>query len=288
MFSSVVGYLVAGLAVTVQQLGLLLGPALILAFLMHGLSGFLRANAARVFGHGLYIYATAPGTILHELGHAVFCIVFGHRITDLRLFAPSSDGTLGYVNHAYDPGSTYQQIGNFFIGTGPIWFGSAAIVLLSRFLLGPAVFAPMSRVVVDPAVFASWSGFAAFAESLGPPVLEVFRNLLDPALLTSWRFYLFAYLVFCIGGHVTLSPSDIRGAASGFGFLVLFLIVANWSTLWLGDPASGICRTLAGWSVGFYAVMLFAALLSLAVSGVLLLLGGAGRLVGARMNSRLR
>ena len=49
----------------------------------------------------------------------------------MQLFRPGRDGTLGYVEHAYNRRSLYQSVGNFFIGTGPIWFGSALVYLLS-------------------------------------------------------------------------------------------------------------------------------------------------------------
>lgn len=119
-------YLVRGIFLTFTQILLLLGPGLVLAYAMHLLSGVIRNYATRIFGYRAYIGLTALGVMVHELGHAFFCIVFGHKINDMRLFKPGSDGTLGYVNHSYNPQSRYQVIGNFFIGTGPGESGRAA------------------------------------------------------------------------------------------------------------------------------------------------------------------
>ena len=94
-------------------------PWLLLALVMQFISNSLRRSLANIFGVSLYILLTAPGVAVHELGHALFCIIFRHKIEDMKLFSPEEDGTLGYVSHTYNTKSIYQRIGNFFIGTGP-------------------------------------------------------------------------------------------------------------------------------------------------------------------------
>lgn len=44
------------------------------------------------------------GIPIHELGHAYFCLIFGHKIKNIKLFSFSSfEYSLGYVNHSYNP-----------------------------------------------------------------------------------------------------------------------------------------------------------------------------------------
>ena len=74
-------------------------PWLLLALVMQFISVSLRRSLANIFGVSLYILLTAPGVAVHELGHALFCIIFRHKIEDMKLFSPEEDGTLGYVSH---------------------------------------------------------------------------------------------------------------------------------------------------------------------------------------------
>ena len=99
------------------SLAVLFLPSIVIAFIMQKFSDILRHRLASVLGVKGWVYLTAPGVMIHELSHALFCIIFRHKILDMELFNPREDGTLGYVNHAWNPKSLYQRIGNFFIWT---------------------------------------------------------------------------------------------------------------------------------------------------------------------------
>ena len=88
---------------------------------------------------------------------------------------------------------------------------------------------------------------------------QVLGNLVHTPPVAMWRIVLFIYLAFSIGSHMTLSVSDIRGAAKGFFTLVLAVLVLNWMTLWLGSTWGGSagCR-MARYGVPVYVVMLLA------------------------------
>lgn len=76
------------------------------------------------------------GTPVHEGAHALACLLFGHRIVEVRLFSlDPDDGVLGYVRHSYNPKSFYQRLGNFFIGTAPIVVISLLLAFVAYLVL---------------------------------------------------------------------------------------------------------------------------------------------------------
>ena len=155
----------------------------------------------------------------------------------MKLFSPEADGTLGYVNHAYNPKNLYQRIGNFFIGTGPIWGGLFMILLISRWLLPSG----------------SWG------------------ELLTLQVWSRWQSWLWLYLFLTAASHITLSPPDLQGTLDGGVFIILLVFAL---TLLLDgccrftDRAFELLTTL--WST--CAPLLIAGLLLTAACAILLTL----------------
>lgn len=71
-------------------LGLL--PFIGFAFLMLKFSNALRLRLASYMGVEKYVYLTAPGVMVHELSHAFFCLLFRHKIVEVKLFSPGAIG----------------------------------------------------------------------------------------------------------------------------------------------------------------------------------------------------
>ncbi|MBR0458184.1 MAG: hypothetical protein IJJ26_03005 [Victivallales bacterium] len=208
-----------------QLLWALLGPFLLTAFLMQWFSNLLRSGFMKLFGLPAFVFILAPGVMIHELGHALFCFPFGHRIVEMKLFSPQADGTLGWVNHAYNPNSFRALIGNFFIGTGPVWLGLAALYSITRWLL------PVENFDMQ-----------------GLPLYEASTGFLKEVVLSKdafgWRWFLWVYLAFAIGANITLSAPDIDGACFGFGVIVTCLLVvclvSGWYHSWPSQAAQAI------------------------------------------------
>lgn len=187
----ILSYLGNAILHAVQLLCIGLLPCVLYAFLMQKCSNAIRIRLASLLGVKGYVYLTFPGVMIHELSHALFCLLFFHRITEMKLFSPEADGTLGYVNHSCNPKNIYQRIGNFFIGTGPIWGGILVIWLISIWLLPSG----------------SWD------------------DLLTLEIWGRWQTWLWLYLFLTVSSHITLSPPDLKGAADGGLFIILLSLV---------------------------------------------------------------
>ena len=219
-------------------------PWLAVSCIMQWISNSLRQSLVGVFGIKGYISLTAPGVMIHELSHAFFCLVFRHRIVKMKLFSPEKDGTLGYVNHQYNPKSIYQRTGNFFIGTGPVWGGITVLALLSYWLLPPAFFSNSDGF---------FNAFTTF-----------FAGFFSLSFWTDWQSWLWLYLAFTTASHITLSKPDLEGAADGITVIASSVSILCLVLGWLGNWENAIIHYL--WNFFLDFVPLF--LLLTAIGGV--------------------
>ncbi len=257
------GYLLGALTATLTQTLILLGPLVLLAFLMNLISQGNARLGYNVFGRKGYLFIFGwLGTAVHELSHAFFALIFRHKIKEIKLFTPkAANGTLGYVNHTYNKKSIYQRIGNFWIGIGPIIFGTALLFLVSYLLFGINTGSVYSADYGTDALVKlsslkilainTWSGMAAWFHL-------VFANA-DTAL---WKIFLMIFIAYSIGSSITLSRSDLKGAAGGFIFFVIILLLFNLATLWIGDFAQTAFLQASRYLSAFY----FLLLLSMAIN----------------------
>jgi hypothetical protein len=246
-------------AVSAGQLGLLLGPVLALALALHGLADWMQARATRWLGRAYFLLFGWLGTAVHELGHALFCLLLAHRITGIKLFdfAPR-DGDLGHVRHEYDPSNPYQLAGNFFIGVGPLVLGTLAIVLAARLLVGPAVSDALGAARGGDGLPGSPHAWLVLAGQAGEGARGALAALCAPGRLAAWRAWVLLYVAFTVGSSMSLSVADLKGAAGGFAALALLVYAANLATLWRGDLLGPAVAALAGWQAVACAAMVFA------------------------------
>lgn len=230
---------------------LLLTVGILVAF------GLLIALSRRLFcritgraGPRILLATGIVGTPVHELSHAVMCLLFGHRITEMRLFSFSGDGALGYVSHSYDPHNLYHRIGCFFIGIAPILGGSAVLLLLLS-LLVPQGFSEVSALLLSPrgeGVLADY-----FSRFFG-----VLAAVLSPRHANEIGWWIFLLLALMIAGHMEISAADIRSGTEGFWFLAVLLLSLD-TVLFFVDPEAltaltDLCTAASAFIVGFLAL----------------------------------
>lgn len=253
----------AGIA-AFEQLVLIFLPLLFLAFIQHYVSRQNETMSNRLLGTKLYLILFGwLGTSVHELGHALFAIIFGHRINTIKLFKPDPEtGTLGYVSHSYSPRNIYHQAGNFFIGIGPIVLGTLFLALLSYLLFkinlldgGNRTFKVTSSLTVKE-VFVGFKEFLQVALSL---INEVFSG----EHTSWWKVLLFSYCLFSVGTSISLSMSDVQSSFKGFLIIILIWFLFNLATIWIGDFSSGLTEKLGAVFFVFYTIMLISIMVNL-------------------------
>ena len=199
------------------------------------------------------------GTPLHECAHALFCVIFGHKITEIKLFQiNSADGTLGYVNHSYNKRNIYQRIGNFFIGIAPIIVISAVLYLLAWLLLPEFVAEIYGSFTVND-----------FVSDIG----NVFMNLLDGLLsffscALSWQWWIFVIIGMFLALHMTLSKADIKGALSGIVFLLIVVLIVD---IILGLISGNLLTVFTHWVMVAASYLLCILVLALIISFIAVL-----------------
>lgn len=272
MFESILIYLWQAFAATLIQILILCGPGLLLTLILHFEIGYVQSRAVNAIGRGWYLGLFAwLGTIIHELGHSVFCLIFGHKIVEIKLFHPDPEsGTLGYVKHSYTRTNIYQITGNYFIGIGPILLGTTIIFLLCVWLLGINSFDSGSKIVNLSTQPGLWDGFRNLLPNLWGSSSYLLAQIFSGPHLMSWQLYVFLYLVLAIGSSITLSPPDIKSALGGFAIIVVLLLILNIATFWAGNFISGIAFGLAGYYALFGAIIFLIMLINLALVMILL------------------
>jgi len=203
------------------------------------------------------------GTPIHELSHAIFCIIFGHKINQIKLFSLGKDGTLGYVNHSYNPRNIYQRIGNFFIGVAPILGISAVILLLAKLLLPELPYEILSLSEnytpengIDGALTGIIDSLKIFFSYIGNP-----------------KWWAFIGIGMLLSLHMTLSSADIKGAKDGLIALLAILLTSD-IALGLTAPAFfeefvAVFYTLGAFLFSFMTMSLLLSLIAVIISFII-------------------
>lgn len=160
-------------------------------------------------GRPLVLAASVLSVPVREAGQALACLLFAHRIEDIRFFDPNAtDGEYGYVDHSYNPRNPLAVIGNFFFAIGPVILGLFAIlvVLLACF----------------HGAFASYAAALGALEESGAGFGEYFSTATGffVSMLRDGSTGVLAKLIGCVfllllAFSVLLSPTDLRDAFGG-------------------------------------------------------------------------
>ena len=249
---------------TLYQLLSLLGLLFVVGLILYFLARFTRNAFAAASARKLDVFVTGwICTPVHELSHALFCLVFGHRITDIKLFRPnSSDGSLGYVKHTYNSKNIYHRIGNLFIGAGPVILGALALYGLIHLLLpntaslGIIKTANGLQVTHVKDLGMHWQSILSTAQTM-------LEQLFRAENFSQVSFWIFLYISASIASHMELSPADLKGMMKGLLSLTLLLLVLNTIALLMKQDIRTYIFIAGSYFGLFFGIYLYATLISL-------------------------
>lgn len=188
-----------------QLLGLTLGVMVVcglIAWLARQIFMYFVGDSAT-----LVLYASSViGTPVHELGHALMCIPFAHRITDMKLLLPPSrrSRTLGYVEHSYNRKNLWAVFGDLFISFGPIFSGLGVMILVLTLC-----FPTQWHAYLDSSRAMVASG--ASVREMSSIVFSLLTSLFGGLKEGGGRAIVGLLIILSVSQHVTLSFADLRG-----------------------------------------------------------------------------
>ena len=224
-------------------------------------------------GRGVVMATSILGTPVHELGHALMCLAFGHKITDMKLWQPTApDGRLGYVTHAYRPRNLYHILGNLFIGIGPI-FSGMGVLILAVWLGFPESFGSFAASALTAAEEGHILTLLLEGITLLPRmVTELFRGETAPL----WLSILAILLILAVSQHISLSVDDIKGALRAIPLYLLLVLILTVVCGLLGqeamDTVMGGLALFSGYMTALFSLALAASLVQILLAAPLWIL----------------
>jgi hypothetical protein len=190
---------------------------------------YIVSNANRRFilksgGWSLFCLNGFIGVPFHEISHLITALIFGHDITEISLFRPVKgrlDGNLGYVHYRYNPRSTYQVLGNFFVGVAPMIFGSG-VMLAILLVCYPDCFNIQTSFVSE---LSNWQNLEQS--------LDRFLGIFQPEnFFRMPMFWLIAFAIF-VCPHLGMSRADFKCVLAGTVTLMgASLVIYYYLTTW--------------------------------------------------------
>jgi hypothetical protein len=236
--------------------GVILLAGLILGLFERLSNNFMQKSLGR---KGILITAWL-GTPIHEIGHALMCVIFKHKITSIKLLNTRfENGILGYVEHSYNKNSLYERVGNIFIGLGPIFSGTASLILGLYFLL-PHSFDAFKRYLIYG--INSDKIDNNLMKSLMKASDTLFKSIFSVNNLRDIKFWIFIMIAICISSHIALSKADIRGAKDGLWVLFVLIFIINLVLRYFSISTAGYIIQIGRYNAHLIAFLIIALIFS--------------------------
>lgn len=235
-----------------------LAPFAVFALLIHAFEMITQKRLAERFGWNAVLWTGWLGTPVHELSHVIMCWIFRHRVDEVALFEPDPEsGRLGYVRHSYRRENWFENFGNLFIGIAPLIGGSLVLIALMWLFFPEAAmtgFQSRSKEKELTFLLEEESASQMFSQTLRLS-LEIAREIFAVENVITFRFWLFLYLILCVGSHMAPSGSDYRGAARGGIVALCGLVAITFFLALVGVPVDAAVHNFLTASSPLFAVL---------------------------------
>lgn len=215
-------------------------------------------TASWLGGKAIYLSAWL-GTPIHELSHALGCVLFAHKIQRIVLFNPGNSSELGYVSHSYNNRYLWQVIGNFFIGIAPL-FGGLAMLYLATYLLIANADSLLSLLKNNPFSYSLTHNQTLMSELI---VLLKSAYFINPV-----AFFIWGYICAAISLHLCPSREDLQGGWVGLLFFIALCLLIVYLDQYLISNWGGALKT----SIEMFSMIYLIGILWAIVLLILLLL----------------
>ncbi len=260
--SEIISYLKTSSLHVLIQVSTVFISALTLFTLVNFTSKAVENKTISILGKRTYIFIFGwLGTASHELGHLIFCLLFRHKVKEVKLFSLNSKNEqMGFVTHSFDKNSLFQRTGNLFIGIGPILLGSTIIIILSHFLVNiPFSFFEECIDKFNRCITSSFSSQSV--EDMKNVIINSCKLIKHTTPL--WKLSLFIYLSLCIGSSMNLSRSDLKGIFPGIIFLLTTFTIICFCINYFYKGYELYSAPPYGWFSAFIAVLIFTTLINI-------------------------
>lgn len=237
--------------VEIIRLGTIIIIGLIGAFLVFGLiigeiQKISNKSIIRMFGEkGIWV-VHAIGTPIHELSHLLMCLLFGHKVREVKLFrsiALRDDGVLGYVKSSSNSKNIYQNIGNFFIGSAPLFIGGLAIFSIFLLLLPESC-----RIIINESELS---------------LKFIATTIFSVANMKNIKFWMFILITIGISTSMSLSKEDIMTSKRGALYLSLLSYFSALIIVLFNISTNGIFQFLKLYNYIFISIFLLGTISSI-------------------------
>lgn len=252
--------------ISILELIYLVGIFIVVGLLLGFLEKLSNTFLVRAFGHRAVLLTAWIGTPIHELGHLIQCFIWGHRVTRVKLLQLNNpNGVLGYVEHQYNLNSIYQQVGNFFIGLGPIFSGIGSLIG-GMYLLMPQSYANFKEEIHQNISFEKLD--VNVLKMIGGAVIAIIKSLFTLHNLINPSFWIFLLIAISISSHIGLSKADIQNSVNGLVTLFSLLFLVNIGAGFLHVNAYSLVVKIAEYNAYVLAFSSIAILFSLITLGI--------------------